>query len=237
MLALAAASISKCALDYNTLASQHFGNDAPWYLDRIPFLESSDPAITEVYYYRWKIFRSHQRDLGGEHGYISTEFIEDVGWQLYPWGSLPDATGFHLLEGRWCRDRRFKEDYATFMYSADGNPRRFTETIAASVWQGYLVDGVVDEVLKYLGSMKAVWEEWVDHLDSSKGLYYIEPLLDATEYTIASIDASCGVDGFLGGDSFRPSINSVSISTFPNSRVIRQEPYEKSVISPSKFRL
>ena len=31
---------------------------------------------------------------------------------------------------------------------------------------------------------------------------------DATEYTIASIDASGGKDGFEGGDAFRPTINS-----------------------------
>ena len=31
---------------------------------------------------------------------------------------------------------------------------------------------------------------------------------DATEYTIASIDASGGKDGFEGGEAFRPTINS-----------------------------
>jgi len=56
--------------------------------------------------------------------------------------------------------------------------------------------------------MVKIYNEWYDHYDYSKGLYWIEPLLDATEYTIASIDASGGKDGFTGGDAFRPSINS-----------------------------
>ena len=41
-----------------------------------------------------------------------------------------------------------------------------------------------------------------------KNLYYIPAMPDATEYTIASIDASGGKDGFEGGDAFRPTINS-----------------------------
>lgn len=74
LLALATSSIPQviAALDRNALAEKYFGNDAPWYKDRIPFFESSDVNITEVYYYRWNIFRAHQRDLGAQ-GYITTE--------------------------------------------------------------------------------------------------------------------------------------------------------------------
>jgi hypothetical protein len=195
-------------LDADTLASQYFGNDAAWYRERIPFFESSDKDITDVYYYRWKIFRAHQRDLG-PNGFISTEFLDDVGWQTTPWASLNDATGFHLLEGRWCRDRRFKEDYATFILSPNiSNTRQFSEIVAAAVWQGYLVDGVAEDAIARLDNMQTVFNAWNDSLDTSKGLYYVEPIRDATEYTISSIDASNGTDGFFGGDSFRPSINS-----------------------------
>ncbi|KAI4922949.1 hypothetical protein J4E90_001385 [Alternaria incomplexa] len=194
-------------LDVDAIVDKHYGNDAAWYRDRIPLFESSDQDITDVYYYRWSIFRAHQRDLGA-YGYISTEFLDDVGWQTKPFASLNDATGFHLLEGRWCRDRRFKEDYATFMYSADSNSRQFSESMAAAVWQGYLVDGVKEDAIKRLSDMTRVYDAWDDSFDTSKGLYYVEPIRDATEYTISSIDSSGGYDGFFGGDSFRPSINS-----------------------------
>ncbi|KAI0428930.1 six-hairpin glycosidase [Xylaria sp. FL1042] len=194
-------------LDRGTLAKQYFGNDAPWYQDRIPFFEASDANITEVYYYRWNIFRAHQRDLGAQ-GYITTEFIDDVSWQFFPSAFLDDATQFHFSEARWCRDRRFRVDHANFIYSADFDVRHFSENMAAAVWDVYLVDGVQSDIIALLDGMIKIYDAWQDdHFDTSKQLYFIEPLLDATEYTISSIDASCGADGFTGGDSFRPSIN------------------------------
>lgn len=66
-----ASPLLKRALDSQALAQKYFGNDAPWYRDRVPYFECSDSEIQDVYYYRWKIFRAHQRDLG-ERGYIST---------------------------------------------------------------------------------------------------------------------------------------------------------------------
>jgi hypothetical protein len=204
------------ALDADALAEQYFGNDAPWYRERIPFFESSDKDITDVYYYRWIIFRAHQRDLGA-NGFISTEFLDDVSWQNMPWASLNDATVFHLREGRWCRDRRFKEDYATFILGPNSNRRHFSESIAASVWQGYLVDGVAADAVARIDTTQSQYSLWQDVFDASKGLYYIEPLRDATEYTISSIDATNGKEGFTGGDAFRPSINSYQ---YDNARAI-----------------
>lgn len=206
----------QAALNGDALVQQYFGNDAPWYRNRIPFFETSDKDITDVYYYRWNIFRAHQRDLGA-NGFISTEFLDDVGWQTKPWASLNDATVFHLLEGRWCRDRRFKEDYATFMYSSNSNTRQFSESMAASVYKGYLVDGVAGDATARLDAMTTVYNAWQDAFDTSKGLYYVEPLRDATEYTISSIDATNGQAGFTGGHAFRPSINSYQ---YDNARSI-----------------
>jgi hypothetical protein len=65
--------------------------------------------------------------------------------------------------------------------------------------------------------MQTIYNAWSDSYDASKGLYHVEPIRDATEYTISSIDASNGTDGFFGGDSFRPSINSYQ---FANTEAI-----------------
>ena len=194
-------------LDAHAVATARFGADAAWYEDNIPLFESSDQRLDEIYYYRWSVFRAHQRDLG-PRGYITTEFLDDVGWQRWPYASLNDATGFHILEGRWLRDRRYAGDYIDFMYEGGGNDRHFAEAIADATWARYLVDGDQASATRHLAAMKHIYALWDDHYDFDKKLYWIEPLLDATEYTISSIDASGGKDGFTGGHAFRPSINS-----------------------------
>ena len=204
------------AMDVAAIAAQRFGNDAPWYRDRIPFFESADPQINAVYYYRWQLFRGHQRDLGQE-GYITTEFFDDVDWQRHPYASLNDASGFHIGEGRWLHDRRFTDDYINFMYGSGGNDRHFTDHMADSVWGRYLVDGDRADALKHLPVMNHIYRLWDDKYDFDKGLYFVEPLLDATEYTVSSIDASGGKDGFRGGEAFRPSVNSYM---FANARAL-----------------
>ena len=193
-------------LPQSSLATCYFGNDAPWYEKNIPFFECSDPDITRIYYYRWQLYKSHLKDLG-VRGYMVSEFLDDVGWAWNPYQSLDDATAFHINEGRWLKDNRYMDDYITFMYSG-ANDRHFSEAIAAAVYNRYLANGDRSFAVKNLEAMKHFYQLWTNHYDPSKGMYYIEPLIDATEYTIASIDASGGKDGFRGGDAFRPTINS-----------------------------
>ncbi|KAL4924107.1 Six-hairpin glycosidase-like protein [Aspergillus undulatus] len=210
-LLLASLTGTATALNATAITSEYFANDGPWYLNRIPLFESSNHALQEVYYYRWSLFRAHQRDLG-ELGFLSTEFINDVSWQVSPYAILINAANYQLREGRWLRDRRFKEDYADILFSDITDHTQFSEVLADGVYQGFLVDGVLDDAVARIESMKGVYGGWNASLgfggfDTTKGLYYIQPLTDATEYTIASIDASGGYDGFLGGEAFRPSIN------------------------------
>jgi len=212
---VAGAAQSAGTLDTDRIARAHFGNDAPWYASRIPFFESADPKLDAVYYYRWSVFRAHQRDLGAR-GFITTEFLDDVSWQLEPWASLNDATGFHIGEGRWLNDRRYTDDYIAHMY-AGGNDRHFTDYLADSVWGRFLVDGNRADATRHLAAMQRLFGQWDDHYDGEKGLYWVEPIADATEYTVSSIDASGGVDGFFGGQAFRPSINAYM---YANARAI-----------------
>jgi hypothetical protein len=203
-------------LDEHRIAVDRFGNDARWYEGNIPFFEASDPLLTRIFYYRWQIFRAHQRDLGRQ-GYISTEFLDDVSWQREPYASLNDASAFHIAEGRWLRNRRYADDYINFLYEGGGNDRHFSEGIAGAVWGRYLADGDAEGATRHLDAMRHIYNLWDDHFDFDRRLYWIEPLLDATEYTISSIDASGGKDGFRGGDAFRPSINAYM---FDNARAI-----------------
>src|SRR4029078_9961533 len=72
----------------------------------------------------------------------------------------------------------------------------------------YLVNKDSTFIVKQVDSMKHIYNLWSDHFYSVKNLFYIPAMPDATEYTIASIDASGGKDGFDDGETFRPTINS-----------------------------
>ena len=214
-LLLAGAAEARPTLDTGRIAAARFGNDAPWYRDNIPFFASSDAQLDAVYYYRWSIVRAHQRDIGTQ-GFVSTEFLDDVSWQREPYATLNDASGFHIGEARWLRDRRYAADYIDYMYGG-GNDRHFSDYMADAVYGRYLVDGDRSEAVRHLAAMRDLYRAWDDRFDAAKGLYSIEPLLDATEYTISSIEASGGKDGFTGGDAFRPSINAYQ---FANARAV-----------------
>ncbi|RYG41773.1 glycogen debranching protein, partial [bacterium] len=124
---------------------------------------------------------------------------------------------FHIYEGRWLRDRRYLDGFVDFLYAGGGNDRHFSESIADASDAYALATGDTAFVARYLPAMRHVFNLWDDHYDFSKGLYFIEPLLDATEYTVSSIDASGAKDGFRGGDAFRPTINSYQ---YANARAI-----------------
>lgn len=194
------------SLNKKELAFKYFGTDSAWYLQNIPFFECSDKEIEAVYYYRWKLYKAHLRHVGTDE-YVITEFINDVHWDRDPYSTINAATTHHIYEGRWLRDDRYMNGYINYMYQG-GNNRSYSEGIADAAYARYLVSKDSVFIISQLDSMKSIFEQWNDHWEDAKKLYYIPAMPDATEYTIASIDASGGKDGFEGGDAFRPTINS-----------------------------
>lgn len=192
-------------LDREKLAQTYFQEDAAWYIDNIPFFECSDSTLEQVYYYRWKLYKAHIRNV--PDGHVITEFINHVSWDRDPFCTINAAAQHHIHEGRWLRDQQYMDDYISYLY-AGGNDRKYSESVADASYARYLVNGDAEFLISQLDSMKSVFNNWNDHWDSAKQLYYTAAMPDATEYTIASIDASGGTDGFEGGEAFRPTINS-----------------------------
>lgn len=196
--------------DLRPLAAHYYGADSAWYQDNIPFFESSDKEIEAVYYYRWKLYRAHIRNVGHD-AYVITEFINHVAWDKDPQCTINAASMHHIYEGRWLRDDRYINSYINYLYQQGGNNRRYSESIADAAWANFLVNADTASLIHHLDSMVAIYKAWADHFDSSKNMYYIPAMPDATEYTIASIDASGGTAGFDSGDAFRPTINSYMV--------------------------
>lgn len=198
---------STLTLDHHQLATAYYKEDAQWYEDNIPFFECSDKEIEQVYYYRWKLYKAHIRNVG-DNQFVTTEFINDMSWDRDPYSTINAASMHHIYEGRWLRDDRYMNGYINNLYQDGGNNRSYSESIADAAYARYLVNMDSAFILHQLDSMKLKYEQWFDHYDSSKNLYYIPAMPDATEYTIASIDASGGTGGFEDGEAFRPTMNS-----------------------------
>jgi hypothetical protein len=160
-----------------------------------------------VYYYRWKLYKAHIRNVGPNE-YVITEFINHVPWDRDPQCTINAASMHHIYEGRWLKDDRYVNGYINYLFQQGGNNRRYSESVADAAWANYLVNSDFGFIMRQLDSMKAIYNGWLDHYDSSKKLYHIPAMPDATEYNIASIDASGGKAGFDGGDAYRPTINS-----------------------------
>jgi hypothetical protein len=215
------------SLPVQTLATEYFGNDAPWFLENIPFLEIDDPEIQQIYYYRWKLYRSHIREIGAQ-GVTITEFLGNVPWARQPYTDLNDSASFHLSEGRWLRNPAIIDSLIDHLYTGGGNDRHFSESIAAATWSTTMVTGDPAPAIRHLDTMQYIFNEWDDHFDRKRNLYWVEPIADATEYTISSIDASGAgfnrqastdekENGFTKGYAYRPSINSYQ---YANARAI-----------------
>jgi hypothetical protein len=206
------------AIPREAMSQKYFGADAPWFLSNIPFLEIDDPEIQQIYFYRWKLLRSHIREIGPQ-GTTILEFLDNVPWARQPYTDLNDSASFHLMEARWMRDPTIVDDLIDHLYTGAANDRHFSESIAAATYATTLVTGDSGPALRHLDTMQYIYNAWDDHFDRARNLYWIEPLPDATEYTISSIDASgAGFtdhpskdqnhNGFTGGFAYRPSINS-----------------------------
>jgi len=194
-------------LDEDKLANDYYGDDALWYKDNIPFFECSDKQIEQVYYYRWKLYKAHIRNIG-QDSFVITEFINHMPWDSEPYCTINAASMHHIYEGRWLRDDRYMNGYINYLLKDGGNNRRYSESISDAVYARFLVNADSGFLEAQLDSMKQMYNEWQDHYDVQKNLYFIPAMPDATEYTIASIDASGGTGGFDDGEAYRPTINS-----------------------------
>jgi hypothetical protein len=216
--------------DHVKLAKEYYQEDAQWYLDNIPFFECSDKQIEQVYYYKWKLYKAHIRHVG-DNSYVITEFINHVPWDRDPYCTINAASMHHIYEGRWLGDNRYMDGYINYLYQGGGNNRRYSESIADAAYARYLVNADSAFIVKQLDSMQQMYGEWSDHYDSTRNLYYIPAMPDATEYTIASIDASGGKDGFDDGEAYRPTINSYM---YGNAMAIARIAAMKGDINASK---
>ena len=160
--------------------------------NNIPLFDSPDPEVNEIYYFRWWTYRKHIKET--PEGFVITEFLPEVSWAGKD-NSIDCAAGHHFHEGRWLANSKYLDDYAVFWFRKGGEPRRYSFWAAESLWARYLVSGndiLLKALLPDLIENYNAWER--DHLDAN-GLFW-------------QIDDRDGMEMGIGGNGYRPTINS-----------------------------
>ena len=188
-----------------------------WYKDNIPFVDTPDTNINGVYYYRWSTHKRALRYTTAGAGYIATEYDNPITYSFNgSYSGLVDAAGYHILDGRWLRNRTYMDDYINYWVRGAGvSPsRQFSEWVTGAAYQRYLVTGDATPLKANLTQFISHYNAWssnftanisVNGTSTTDSLYFQTPLADATEFTETSFRST---DAFGGGAGFRPTINS-----------------------------
>jgi hypothetical protein len=204
LLGLSASAPGGDLLNEGSLATQYFGTDASWYQGNIPFLETSDSHIQDVYYYRWNVVNEHRLWLPDKQHWVYTEFYHPVSWES-PDRTIDAAAALHINEGRWLRDHTYTDSYVDYWMKGYGNQYQYTFWAADAAYQNFLATGNKQTVTPNLASLKTNFQNWTNiRYDAGKQLFWQTPLQDATEWSVSASQVNDG----QGGDAYRPTINS-----------------------------
>ncbi len=202
--------------------------DWPWYKRNIPFFESPDLEIDEIYYYRWEVVTRHLRYTSPETGYIATEFLPGQGitW-AGRYGGISAAADLQIDELRWLKNRAPARDYLRYFLTVPGaKPRAYG---FAPNWVGDALARVhggphpLADLLQHSIANYRAWEKGAVAyptdcgFDPAMGLFWDTGRDMGSEFNLASAQLSEGLRGITGykirgGAGYRPDINAVLIA-------------------------
>lgn len=168
------------------------GEDREWLTNNVPLFECPDPVLQEIYYFRWRVYKSHLKET--PDGYIVTEFGPDVPW-AGKYNSICCAAGHHIYEGRWIKDNRYLDDYGVFWFRKGGNPRLYSFWAADSVWARYCATRNKEWTVDLLPDLIQNFQAWETSNRDANGLFWQN-------------DGNDGMEVSIGGSGYRATINS-----------------------------
>jgi hypothetical protein len=175
-----------------------------WLRTRIPFFESSDASVEEIYYFRWWALRKHLKRVG-DHT-VFTEFIEleTTAPFIPPERTIASALGHHFRETRWLTDQSHDDSYLDYwMVGNEGGPqphfRRYSSWLQHSLWGRALVTGDFDYLEERFERLVEDYRHWQDTHQDENGLYWSHDVWDAMEESIS---------GSRTIRNYRPTLNS-----------------------------
>ena len=178
--------------------------DWDWYSENIPFIETPDDEINEVYYYRWEVMTKHLTYGSPETGYTFTEFIDRPFWSG-TYGGIACPLGHQLSEVRWLKNPRIIDDFSRYWIDTEGaRPRNYSNWYGAALWQIYEVWGDDAWIISMLPYMEEQMAGWVnEHFDPDHRLFFRTGHDDGMEVNINSRQTED--DGVVEG--YRPTLN------------------------------
>ncbi len=179
--------------------------DWRWYEERIPFIDTPDKQINEVYYYRWEVLKTHLTYGSPETGYTFTEFMDRPFWSG-AYGGISCPLGHQLSEVRWLKDARIIDDFARYWIDTeDARPRSYSNWYSSGLWQIHEVWGDSSWIASMLPYMEEQTAGWVDeHFDAEHGMFFRTGHDDGMEVNINSRQAE---DNWVV-EGYRPTLNS-----------------------------
>lgn len=179
--------------------------DFEWYEDRIPFIETPDEQINEVYYYRWEVLKTHLTYGSPETGYLFTEFMDRPFWSG-TYGGISCPLGHQLTEVRWLDDPRIIDDFARYWIDTDGaKERNYSNWYGDALWQIHQVWGDSAWIVSMLPYMEEQYEGWLStNFDADHGLFFKTGHDDGMEININSRQLT---DNWVV-EGYRPTLNS-----------------------------
>jgi len=163
-----------------------------WFAGNIPWLDTPDAEINQIYYFRWYGFQKHISQTSD--GYVITEFLDRVPW-AGKFNTIDAAAGHHIREARWLRDPVYVDDYTRFWFSPYGQPRLYSFWAADSVYQVYLATGNRELAISLLPALEDNYRAWAATHQDTNGLFW-------------QIDDRDGMEDSISGSGYRPTINS-----------------------------
>lgn len=174
---------------FNTMEKEVVVNFVPnaqaaeWLATNVPRFECADPAIEEIYWFRWWALRKQLRRDNGSGRYVFGEFINRER-------PVSSALGHHLMEGRWLRDPGFHNDYVYYwLRGKGGQPQehfhRFSQWAAYALWSRWLVTQDTATLTGLLDELVADYKVWETTNGRPDGLFWNFDVRDAMEESIS----------------------------------------------------
>jgi hypothetical protein len=164
-----------------------------WLQQEVPLFECPDPAVQEMYYFRWWSFRKHLEQT--PEGFVFTEFLTRPT-------PISSALGHQMVEGRWLHDQNYLDDYFRYWFLNPANLaqlHKYSDWVAYALWQRYLVTGDKDFTVSQLDNLIQDYNLWEQERLTTNGLFWQYDVRDAMEESIS---------GSRTNKNLRPTINS-----------------------------